>query len=86
MARVSANLIYIHTLSHEPDLNTVLFSTASPEHDVTLQQALVQPTVLAALLNAESTLLAAPKGYGKDTFGLDRGTADATGVAQCLSA
>lgn len=49
-------------------MNTAFFSTASPEYDGTLQQALVQPTVLAALLNAESTLLAAPKGYGKSTL------------------
>ncbi len=49
-------------------LNLALSSSASPEHDAILYQALIQPPVLAALLNPESTLLAAPKGYGKSTL------------------
>lgn len=51
-------------------VNLNLFNQGTLDHDLLLLDALVEPTVLPALLNAESTLVAALPGYGKSTLAL----------------
>ena len=51
-------------------VNLNLFNQITPEHDPLLLGAFIEPTVLPALLNAESTLVAALPGYGKSTLAL----------------
>ncbi|MEZ4732002.1 MAG: hypothetical protein R3E79_33205 [Caldilineaceae bacterium] len=51
-------------------LNPNLFKPVPSAHDQIPTDALVEPDVLPALLNAESTLVAAPAGYGKSTLTL----------------
>lgn len=46
----------------------MLFNQLPPELDSNLSATFVSPTILPALLNPESTLLAAPTGYGKSTL------------------
>ncbi|MCE7986129.1 MAG: hypothetical protein DYG89_33545 [Caldilinea sp. CFX5] len=49
-------------------LNLDLFKPIAPDRDPFLFDTFVVPKVLPALLNAESTLVAAPPGYGKSTL------------------
>jgi hypothetical protein len=49
-------------------LNPNLFKQIPPERNPDMAGAFIEPTVLPVLLNAESTLLAAPAGYGKSTL------------------
>jgi hypothetical protein len=49
-------------------LNLNLFKPIAPDRDPFLFDTFVVPNVLSALLNAESTLVAAPPGYGKSTL------------------
>lgn len=51
-------------------VNLNLFKQVTPDRDPLLFNAFVEPTVLPALLNAESTLVAALPGYGKSTLAL----------------
>ncbi|MEZ4709602.1 MAG: hypothetical protein R3A44_20500 [Caldilineaceae bacterium] len=51
-----------------PNLNLDLFLPRSPELEPNIEKLFVAPTVLSALLNAESTLLDAQAGYGKSTL------------------
>lgn len=51
-------------------VNLDLFKPVPPERDPLLLDICVEPTVLSALLNAESTLVAALPGYGKSTLAL----------------
>ena len=54
----------------KPFLNPEVFKITIPESERELPIYWVTPPVLAALLNPESTLLAAPSGYGKSTLAL----------------
>lgn len=51
-------------------LDPTVFQVSTPKNEKYLSDYLVQPTVLPALLNPESSLLAAPSGYGKSTLAL----------------
>jgi hypothetical protein len=49
-------------------LDPLVFQTSNPRNEKYLSDYWVQPTVLPALLNSDSCLLAAPNGYGKSTL------------------
>lgn len=51
-------------------LNPNLFKPVASVRDLLPADALVEPDILPALLNPESTLVAAPAGYGKSTLAL----------------
>lgn len=51
-------------------VNLNLFKQIPPEFSQRLRDVLVEPSLLPALLNAESTLVAALPGYGKSTLAL----------------